>query len=358
MSRPGPFFSSQIDVQNPFLSAVVLVFIAFGIRLALDPLLAERSAFILFTAAVVISAGRYGMLPGLLAAIIGLLGGIFFMGEGRSEGFSTDDFANIAAYLIVSAAMLTFAGHLRSAREREERLQAELHQAQTQTAMSAMAAALAHELNQPLAAANNYVGACRHMAANLRGESQGAVLSGLDEAEAQIRRTGEIIRHARDLVGSVSAERSAASLRDMVGNAMKPMRASGACRDLELQFSVDPDADELLINPVQIEQVLTNLFRNACQAAGTEGRPQVSVRARSKGPLTEVEVRDFGPGIAGEVFPTLFSAGGKGSGNGLGLGLSICRTIVEAHGGRIWAANNPGGGASFTFTLPRATDAA
>ena len=124
------------------MSAVVLVFIAFGIRLALDPLLADRSAFILFTAAVVISAGRYGLLPGLLAAIIGLLGGIFFLEEGRSGSFTTDDFANIAAYLIVAAAMLTFAGHLRSAREREERLQAELHQAQTQTAMSAMAAAL------------------------------------------------------------------------------------------------------------------------------------------------------------------------------------------------------------------------
>lgn len=338
------------------MSAVVLVFIAFGIRLALDPLLADRSAFILFTAAVVISAGRYGLLPGLLAAIIGLLGGIFFLEEGRSGSFTTDDFANIAAYLIVAAAMLTFAGHLRSAREREERLQAELHQAQTQTAMSAMAAALAHELNQPLAAANNYVGACRHMAANLQGETQGAVLSGLDEAETQIRRTGEIIRHARDLVGSVSAERTPASLRDLIGNAMKPLRASGPCKDLELQVSVNAEADPLLINPVQIEQVLTNLLRNACQAADGETRPRVSVQARTRGRLTEVEVRDFGPGIASDVLPRLFTAGGKGHGDGLGLGLSICRTIVEAHGGKIWAANNPGGGASFTFTVPRERD--
>jgi two-component system sensor kinase FixL len=232
----------------------------------------------------------------------------------------------------------------------------ELHQAQTQTAMSAMAAALAHELNQPLAAASNYVGACRHMAAGLEGESKPAVVSGLDEAETQIRRTSEIIRHARDLVGSVSAERQPASLRSLVANALKPLRATSQCGELELRIAVDPDADGLLVNPVQIEQVLTNLLRNACQAAGSEGRPRIAILAKSGARFAEVVVRDFGPGIDDEILPMLFNPGSKRNGDGLGLGLSICRTIVEAHGGRIWAANIPDGGASFHFTLPRETD--
>ena len=354
---PSPsLFASRIDVRHPFFSAAVLVLLAFGVRLALDPFLLERSSFILFTAAVVISAGRYGTLPGLLAAIIGLLGGIFFIGGGQAGGFSTDNVASIGAYIITAAAMLVFAGHLRASYEREERLQMELHQAQTQTAMSAMAAALAHELNQPLAAASNYVGACRHMAAGLEGESKPAVVSGLDEAETQIRRTSEIIRHARDLVGSVSAERQPASLRSLVANALKPLRATSQCGDLELRIAVDPDADGLLVNPVQIEQVLTNLLRNACQAAGSEGRPRIAILAKSGGRFAEVVVRDFGPGIDDEILPMLFNPGSKRNGDGLGLGLSICRTIVEAHGGRIWAANIPGGGASFHFTLPRETD--
>ena len=345
-------FSSRIDVRHPFVSALVLVLVVFGLRLALTPLLLERSSFILFTVAVVISAGRYGTLPGLLAAIIGLLGGIFFIVEGHSHSFSVDDVASIGAYAIAAGAMLIFARHLRASHERAEKLQFELHQAQTQSTMSAMAAALAHELNQPLAAASNYVGACRHMAVELQGELQSAVVSGLDEAETQIRRTSEIIRHARDLVGSVSAERRSVSLRDLIENALKPLRATGQCSGLDLQVAVDSDADGLLVNPVQIEQVLTNLLRNACEAAGREERPRVAILAKSGGRFAEVVVRDFGPGIESEILPALFSPGGKRSGNGLGLGLSICRTIIEAHGGRIWAANVPGG-ASFHFTVPR-----
>ncbi len=355
MPSPSPF-ASQIDVRHPFFSAAVLVLLAFGVRLALDPYLLERSSFILFAAAVVISAGRYGTLPGLMAAIIGLLGGIFFIGGEKAGGFSTDTVASIGAYVITAAARLIFAGHLRASHEREERLQLDLHQAQTQTAMSAMAAALAHELNQPLAAASNYIGACRHMVAGLEGESKSAMVSGLNEAETQIRRTSDIIRHARDLVGNVSAKRQPASLRSLIPNALKPLRATGQCGDLELQIAVDADADRLLVNPVQIEQVLTNLVRNACQAVGDEGKARIAILAKAGGRFAEIVVRDFGPGIDMGILPALFAPGGKRSSEGLGLGLSICRTIVEAHGGRIWAANIPGGGASFHFTLPRETD--
>ena len=347
------FLLSQRDLKYPFFSAAMLVLAAFAVRLALDPLLLERSAFILFIAAIVVSAGRYGVLPGLMAAILGLLGGIFFISPERAGGLSTDDLANIGTYIIVTIAMLSFAGHLRSSRNREQRLQIELGQAQTQTAMSAMAAALAHELSQPLAAANNYVSACKRMAASLAGDDQPAVLAGLDEAGAQIRRTGEIIRHARDLVGSVSAERCPASLQDLIANATKPLRATGLCRDVDFHVAVDADADELLVNPVQIEQVLANLLRNACQAAGTDAGPRVAVLAKAGERMSEVVVRDFGPGIDREILPILFSPGRKRGSTGLGLGLSLCRTIVEAHGGRIWATNIPSGGASFHFTVPR-----
>jgi two-component system sensor kinase FixL len=345
------------DLDHPYISVVLLVLIAFGLRLALDPVLLARSPFLLFTAAVVVAAGRYGTAPGLVATTSSLiLGTVTFLAP-RPMLLSPDQIASLGVFVVTCVAMLVFAGHLKTARQREQQLQAALQQRHTESAMGTMAATLAHELNQPLAAAANYVGAGKRMAASLEGEKQASLIVGLTEAETQIQRAGQIIRHARNLVSNVSAVRERASLQTMVDNVLKPLEASGTCKGMQLRTDIDSVADAVLVNPIQIEQVLLNVIRNACQAANGEDRPQIAVSARAQGDVCTVEVRDFGPGISRERMKTLFSPAGKASDGGLGLGLSISRTIVEAHGGKMWARNNPEGGASFFFTVGTAPKA-
>ena len=345
------------DLAYPYISAILLVLVAFAIRYALAPVLLERSPLLIFTAAIVIAAGRYGTAPGLAAMVLSLvLGTIVFMAPGFPAALTADDVASLAVFVVTSGAMLSFAGHLKLLREREAELQAELRQVQTETAMGTMAATLAHELNQPLAAAVNYVGAGKRIAAGLHGDLQAMLVSGLGEAETQIHRAGEIVRQARNLVSNASSVRKPASLRNLIASAMKPLQAGGACEDLELRVEIEPRADELLVNEIQIEQVLLNVIRNACQAVPPERPAHVVVKGQANRDQVTVEVRDYGPGIAGEKMQTLFKPGGGSTSGGQGLGLSISRTIVEAHGGRMWAQNADGGGASFFFTLPRAEE--
>jgi C4-dicarboxylate-specific signal transduction histidine kinase len=346
--------ASLRDRATPYVSAILFVLIAFAIRYALDSVLLERSPLLIFTAAIVIVGGRYGRAPGVVAMILSLvLGTLAFMAPGLPPMLTMDDIASVGVFIVTSIAMLSFAGHLKELRDRESELQAELGQVQTETAMGTMAATLAHELNQPLAAAVNYVGAGKRIAAGLQGDMQVTLISGLDEAEAQIHRAGEIVRHARNLVSSASSSRKPASLRAMIANALKPLQAGGACEKLNLKVEVDRDADLLLVNEIQIEQVLLNVIRNACQAVPPAAEAKVLIGAQADGSQVTIEVRDFGPGIASEKLASLFKPGGGSTTGGQGLGLSISRTIVEAHGGKLWAQNAVGGGASFFFTLPR-----
>lgn len=342
------------DTDHPFGSAVVLVILAFLVRLGLEPWLAGRSAWLLFTVAIVIAAGRYGVAPGALAMGLSLaLGSIAFVFRGEVSQIPTEALVSLGVFLATGAAMLVFAAHLKSSQQRALRLQAELQHAHTRTALGTMASMLAHELNQPLAAAANYVAASKLIAARVDGGARDMVIGALDKSEGQLRRASDIIRHARDLVSTATTEREPVSIKAMVARVMELLRAGGAWDQARVTTAIQPGADMLIGNRVQIEQVLMNLVRNAFQASGERRSPEVSVAARVDGDSTLVEVSDRAGGIEPAQLATLFSAEGNSTRGGLGLGLSICRTIVEAHGGRIWAANNQEGGASFFFTLPR-----
>jgi C4-dicarboxylate-specific signal transduction histidine kinase len=322
------------------------------IRLALDPWLGMRSPLLIFTAAVVIAAGRYGRGPGFLAMVLSLAAGsLRFIVMRNSSPDSVDVLANLGVFLVTSGAMLVFAAHLKSSQERTLRLQAELQQANTQSAVGAIASTLAHELNQPLAAARNYIAGCKRLAAKLDGAEKHDVISALGHSEAQIDRTSEIIRHARDLVANTSATREVASLGAMTDRVMTLLRATGIC-DSAVRKAIDGDADQVTVNPIQIEQVLLNLLRNACEVV-EGGAGEIVVAAKADGEWSEVEVRDRGGGISDDRLRRLFSGNAGSTTGGLGHGLSICRIIVEAHGGAISAKNNDEGGASFFFRVPR-----
>jgi two-component system sensor kinase FixL len=336
-----------------------LVLLAFAGRFALSPLLQQRAALLPFIPAVVLAAGLYGVGPGLLAICLSALVAIWaFMLPGETPVMTPDEIANVVVFLVIGAAMLIFANHLRQARNRAEMLEIDLQQAQATAAMGTMAATLAHELNQPLTAASNYVAACRQLAPAVLEEKGALLLKGLDQAESQIQRAGSIIRSARSLVRNTASERGAASLSWMFGRVMEVTGATRVGANVRFTINVSPEADRVFVNPVQIEQVLLNLIRNACEAMQTSRkRGQLLLKATKteRGSLTEV--RDNGPGIPRDRLPTLFSASRSPTGTGLGIGLSISRTIIEAHGGSIWAQNNPDGGASFFILLPAQDDA-
>jgi len=338
----------------PYLISAGMVLLSFAARFALAPLIEQRSPLLPFTVAVVLAAGLYGIGPGLFA--IGLsvaLSTWAFILPGATGGLSSDQVTGIVLFLATSAAMLVFANHLRMARAKAEALEIELMEAQTNSAMSTMASTLAHELNQPLTAASNYVAACGQLAAHVRDERQELLVKGLSQAEFQIQRAGAIIRNARALIKNMPSERTRASLQRKFDRVIDLIRATDVGSHVTFTARIAPEADSVVVNRIQIEQVLLNLFRNACEA--TEGmnepaRVIFKVTATKEGSL--IEVRDNGRGIPRDRLPQLFTAVRSSSTGGMGIGLSLCRTIVEAHGGAIWAQNNPEGGASFFILLP------
>jgi C4-dicarboxylate-specific signal transduction histidine kinase len=336
----------------PYLVSAGVVLVTFLIRLALGPWIGQRSPLLPFIVSVVLAAGLYGPGPGLLA--IGLSAVIAtwaFIAPAGAVALSPEELVSIAVFLVAGSAMLLFANHLRETRERAEKLELQLQSAQANAAMGAMAATLAHELNQPLAAASNYVSACQQLALRL-DEAAEPVVNGLGKADAQIQRAASIIRQARSLVRNLPVERDAASLRRMIGRVIDLVSATRAAENVRFQIDVRPEADTVAVNTIQIEQVLLNLIRNACQAIQLSGLPgDVSLKATSTDRGRFIEVRDTGPGIPRERIASLFSATQDSTAGGLGIGLSICRTIIEAHGGSIWAQNNPEGGASFFLLL-------
>jgi K+-sensing histidine kinase KdpD len=135
------------------LYSILIVAAAFLVRLGLDPWLGNRSPFLIFTLAIVIAAGLFGIAPGIIATLFGLcLGMLFFLGDWPNEPLSIDQMVNVGFFLATSAGILVFANHLRAARRRSEELELQLEHARSVTSMGTMAATLAHELNQPHAA--------------------------------------------------------------------------------------------------------------------------------------------------------------------------------------------------------------
>lgn len=338
----------------PYLISAGLVLLSFFARLALSPVIEEHSPLLPFIAAVVLAAGLYGLGPGLLAVFLSVaLSTWAFILPGAPAGLSPDQITSIAIFLATSAAMLIFANHLRKARAKAETLELELMQAQTTAAMGTMASTLAHELNQPLTAASNYVAACGQLAALIQDEKQASLIQGLDQAEAQIQRAGSIIRNARALLHDVPMERKPSSLHRMLDRVIELIGATDVGGHVDFTVNIMPDADSVVVNRIQIEQVLLNLVRNACEATeGMKESAEVDLKATATKRGSLIEVRDNGPGIPRDRLPNLFTAARSSSTGGMGIGLSLCRTIVEAHNGAIWAQNNPEGGASFFVLLP------
>jgi two-component system sensor kinase FixL len=253
-------------------------------------------------------------------------------------------------------------------REKEARLRdlhSELLHVSRLSAAGEMASALAHELNQPLTAISSAVRAAQRtlLVAPQRKGSAGEIVEALDLAAEQAVRAGHIVRNLRDFVArDGEADKQIEDLSKLAEEAGALALVGAREHGVEVRSEFDPQLPPVLVDRIQIQQVLLNLMRNAVEAMRQDENDEapsarkLTLSARRLGPdLVEVAVADTGPGLSPEIAARLFEPFVSNKPGGMGMGLSICRSIVEAHGGRLWAEPNAEGGTVFRFTLPAAS---
>lgn len=243
----------------------------------------------------------------------------------------------------------------RRTEERLESLQSELIHVSRVSAMGTMASTIAHELNQPIAAIANYAESVRDMLAQPDPGDFALMREALDETAKEALRAGHIVRRLRDFVARGEVEKTIEPLPALINEASVLGLMGAREKGVETHFDLDPYASPVFIDKVQIQQVIINLIRNACEAMSESAEKRLSVCTQpDHSGLVRVSVADTGPGISPDIAGQLFTAFVSTKSEGMGLGLSICRTIVEANGGRIWVEPREGGGTVFHFTLQRA----
>jgi two-component system sensor kinase FixL len=251
-----------------------------------------------------------------------------------------------------------FTGFVRDLTERdaaERRLQdvqGELVHVSRLTALGEMASAMAHELNQPLTAAASFMKGCLILLKR-KPLDEARLADMISQGADQALRAGQIIRRLRDFVSKGEAERRIESLPQLLEEAGALAMIGARERSVRLRYDIDPRVNLVLADKVQIQQVALNLIRNGIEAMEDSASKDIFVGAKPAAEdMVEVSVSDTGHGITPEAAEQLFQPFMTTKAQGMGIGLSISRTIIEAHGGRIWVDPNPKGGAIFRFTLP------
>jgi two-component system, LuxR family, sensor kinase FixL len=243
------------------------------------------------------------------------------------------------------------------AEARAQTLQSELEHVDRLSAMGQLSSALAHELNQPLSAAMNYVNAARRRLKTIEGAATDKVSELLEKAVSETDRAGQIIHRLRRFLEKREPHHTAEDLNEIAKDAVALGQGGAAYDNVELLFALEPGLPAVVADRVQIEQVMVNLLRNAIEAMEASPVRKVTISTYVAGPkFAEAAIADTGPGIPDEVAVRLFEPFVTTKEKGMGVGLSICRTIVEAHGGQLWMTPNPEGGTIFRFQLPLAVE--
>lgn len=373
--------------------AIALVAVAFGLTFSLQRVV-STSGFLFFYAAIVLSAWFAGKWAGAAAVVLGIITvEYFFVTPVHSFAVARDSLPLFLEFAGSSAAVSWFSSwrkqvesRLQQARdelslrveertaelrERNEQLQAEIaerhraedayYEAQAElarvtklSALGALAASISHEVNQPLAAVVANADACAMWLASDPPD--------LSEARAAVEhivqegtRASQVVKHIRAMFTNRASERATVDMNDLIVQACELMQGQVSRNAVEVVMELAANPPQACADRVQIQQVLINLILNGIEAMNTieNRRRRLVIRSET---LAEgcavVSVRDSGVGIAAADVKRIFDAFFTTKSQGMGMGLSICHSVIEAHGGRLWASTNEDFGATLHFTLP------
>lgn len=276
--------------------------------------------------------------------------------QGRFVGLRLESVQDESAAGRCRMIMIDISGEQRSAR-RARRLQSQLtHMTRVHTA-GEFASSLAHELNQPLGTVVlNCEAAMRMLKSDVIDKDE--CVDALSQARSAATYASEVIRHLRRFLKKNGELYRDCKLRNMICDVIALIDTDARDNDVELQLDIERNLPAVHADPVQIEQVLVNLTHNSVEAvseAEASGIKRVVIRARRAPPeQILVAVEDTGPGLSGKQIDRIFSPFYTTKQGGMGMGLSISRSIIEAHGGELWADRDAASGACFLFTLPAA----
>jgi len=340
--------SGEMILQALAIAAVL------AIIFSMDDAAAAKFFYLLFLPLIWICVrhGFRGATAGLLATQLGLITAVHVAGYATQ---SVLEFQLLMLALSITGALLGMTvSEWRHASQALEAREAELHRAMRVAAAAEMASAIAHELNQPIMAASNYVQASEIMLA--REPQAPAELSGtLHKAHTEMGRAAEVVKRLRDFYRGGVARRDRLSVAELLDYSLQPLRGRLATHQVRIVERLSPDLPQLAVDRVQLAMVLHNLLANAIDSiASTEGAVRdIVVEGTDEGASVKLAVHDSGPGIAPSIAGQLFQRFATSKPTGMGLGLNISRSIVERHGGRLWLESSERG-ARFALTLPPA----
>lgn len=273
---------------------------------------------------------------------------------GRIYGLLAASFVLLVLLLETGALYVRLAQSMEAERDQRERrlqeAQALLVHVSRVSELGLMVPAIVHEVNQPLAAITNYLDA---VGMSIRDGNTAMAQTILQKAVTQVDRAAQILRRLRNFVRREEPKTQPERLAEVIAEVEALALIDSRSRGMTSEVHIDSRVSTVLIDKVQIQQVLLNLIRNAFEAMSASPRRTVVIAAvPGASGMVEVSVADTGRGLAADVRAKLFEPFVTTKESGMGVGLSICRAIIESHGGALSAVDNPGGGTVFRFTLP------
>lgn len=330
MPGPGSLLSRTLRARHPVTIR--------DLRTAEDVAPSELPGLTELRSAVAICVAGRGSPHGVLAVF-----------SATDRGFGAEELA----FLQSLANMLALGIERQRDDNRMRRLQRDLMHAAGRSALADFGTTVAHELNQPVSSVMNYVQAALRLLESSAIPAQAR--AHLDRAVDEAERAGEIMRRLRRLVDTGLPEVVRADIDEIVRDGAGVALLEADDCGIDVRYHLAADLPPVLVDPVQIQQVVFNLVRNAVEALRRRPDPLLRlVTGRRSAELVEVRVEDNGPGLPGGIFDDADRRLGAEhrTGSGMGIGLSICRSILATHGGRLWTTPAPGGGAALHFTVP------
>jgi C4-dicarboxylate-specific signal transduction histidine kinase len=340
------------------------------VRWWLDPLLGTAAAFATFYLAIIFTAWYSGFWPAMVSLALGscLASYMFDSTRGDLAIYPLREQLGCAVYASIGIYLAHLISSLTRDIARRQRLESDLRVSQEQSqlhltelahisrlsVMGEMAAGLAHELNQPLHAAKNYArGSIRRLLKN--PQDDGEVMAALEHIAHAADRAAEILRRVRDFVEKTGPHVATISLGEVITASLTILNIELKRTGGRIVCDLTPDLAMVKADPIQVEQVVVNLARNALESMQDTPPEQrlLTIGTRRKDDQNvEVFMRDCGQGIAADDIGRVFDPFYTTKSEGMGMGLAISRSIVQAHDGRIWVTANEDRGCTFHFTLP------